>query len=78
MPIALVEGANGGTAIEVFTPADEVAQCFAPQAPEACHQDVSTYGRLYDGIIGALGRYRVGAILWDQAEDWEKGHMTHI
>lgn len=66
VPIGLIQGANGGTAIEVFMPASSVAGCERPVT--ACHQNISKYGNLYDVIIGQLGRYRVSALLWDQGE----------
>jgi hypothetical protein len=65
VPFGLVMGANGGTAIEMFMPAASVAAC---GTPESCHQNVSDYGQFYNEIIGRLDAYRVGAIVWDQAE----------
>ena len=83
VPVGLVMGANGGTAIEVFMPRPASDACFAahgynasgPAAQRDCHQNASEYGKIYGKVVGALGRWRVGAILWDQAEaDVSCGH----
>ena len=72
VPLGLVQGANGGTAIEVFMPRPAVDACFAAvrngSAAEACHQNTSKYGQLFTKVVTALGRWRVAAVLWDQAE----------
>ena len=65
VPVGLILGANGGTAIEVFMPLAAVAKCMVP---EDCHQNVSMFGGLFDKIVTPLGRYRVAAMVWDQAE----------
>ena len=44
-------------------------QSYCPAYPVTdCHQNVSQYGMFYETIIGKLGPFTVGALIWDQAE----------
>lgn len=72
VPVGLILGANGGTAIEVFMPPQAVTKCMVPAD---CHQNVTAFGQLFDKIVTPLGKYRVSAMVWDQAEaDVSCGH----
>ena len=80
VPYGLILGANGGTAIEMFLPKPTATagrpgrqskpqQSYCPAYPVTdCHQNVSQYGMFYETIIGKLGPFTVGALIWDQAE----------
>merc|ERR1711971_196352 len=70
VPVGLIEGENGGTVIERFITNHSIAKCGAQTGPSNCTggQDWGPDQGFYDKIVGGLTPFKVGAIIWDQAE----------
>lgn len=70
VPLGLIEGENGGTVIERFVANESIATCGAQHNSTTCTggQDWGPDEVFYDMIVGALSPFKVGAIIWDQAE----------
>mmetsp|Transcript_72451 Transcript_72451/g.212309 ORF Transcript_72451/g.212309 Transcript_72451/m.212309 type:complete len:498 (+) Transcript_72451:90-1583(+) len=76
VPIGLIEGENGGTPIEKFITSQSIAKCGASHSADVCGGEPDQF--FYDKIVGALTPYRVGAILWDQAEADVTPKCSHV
>ena len=66
VPIGLIQGENGGTVIERFITNESIATCGAQHNSTTCKGGPDQV--FYDMIVGGLTPFKVGAILWDQAE----------